>query len=400
MKKTFLVMLVLVFALGTALYAGGSELKVKFDKGLKLTSKDKAFALKIGGRIMSDWAFFSADEDIEEIAGPMKDGGEFRRARLYVSGTIYDKVEFKAQYDFAGGDADFKDVYIGIKKIAGGAGLRVGHFKEPFSLEELTSSKYITFMERSLPIEALGVPSRNTGFALHQASNRLSWGFGLFKDSDGYGTPEDNVYESAWAFTGRLAGTVWYDKDNHSLLHLGIGYTTRDSAEDEVRFRSRPEMHLSPERFVNTGHLAADGFDLMGLECALVYGPFSAQAEYFMNSVDMLEGDSVDFAGYYAYVSYFFTGESRPYKKGTFSRVKPGQNVVPGGGMGAWELALRYSAVDMNDGDVWGGEENNITLGLNWYLNPNTRIMWNYVSADVDEVGTVDAFMMRFQVDF
>ncbi|HPR64757.1 MAG TPA: porin [Thermoanaerobaculia bacterium] len=397
--KHFCIFFAQVIFLSGLMMAGGQDLTVSWDRGLKLTSEDKSFELKIGGRLQNDWTFFSADQSVEEISGNLEDGSEFRRAYLTIAGTMYGNIEFKAEYDFAGGDADFKDVYLGLKKVFGHAGLRIGHFKEPFSLEEQTSDNYITFLERAMPIEAF-VPSRNVGFMLHQADNRFTYGVGIFKDADDYGTPADNVSESTWAVTGRVAGTL-YDKDEgKSLLHLGLAYTSREPAGDSVRIRTRPEIHLMPSRLVDTHAMNADGFDVLGTEIALVQGPFSMQGEYMLASVDLMDGDSVDFTGYYVFVSYFLTGESRPYRKGSFDRVSPAQNFTPGGGSGAWEVALRYSSMDLNDGPVSGGKEDNLTLALNWYLNPNTRLMLNYVNADVTDVGTVDAFMMRFHVDF
>jgi len=398
MKKWFIGLPAVILMAGSLL-AGGTELSAKFDKGLKFSSKDKAFELKVGGRLQSDWTFFSADDDIEAKTGKLEDGHEFRRARLYIAGTLYGNIEFKAQYDFAGGDADFKDVYLGLKNVVGHAGLRIGHFKEPFGLEELTSSKYLTFLERAMPIEAFA-PSRNVGFALLKNDNRFSWGFGIFKDADDYGIPSDNVSESVWAYTGRIAGTVYYRDEGRSLLHLGLAYTSREPAGDSLRIRARPEMHLMPSRLVDTHAMDADGYDGIGTEIALVQGPFSVQGEYMMASADLIDGGSVDFTGYYVFASYFFTGESRHYKKGAFDRVSPSQNFTPGGGAGAWEVALRYSGIDLTDGPISGGEEDNLTLALNWYLNPNVRFMWNYVTADVTDVGNVDAFMMRFQIDF
>ena len=110
--------------------------KVFWDNGFKFESADKKFKLKLGGRIMNDWAWGDAGDDLPEFVS----GNEFRRARLFVSGDVYKYVTFKVQYDFAGGDVDFKDVYMGLKGLPFGT-LKVGHFKAPFSLEELTSSK-------------------------------------------------------------------------------------------------------------------------------------------------------------------------------------------------------------------------------------------------------------------
>jgi len=165
-----------------------TDFRVFWKEGLTFTTQDGNFKLKAGGRIQNDWLWISEDSDLKADVGEQEDGTEFRRARLYLSGLIYGNVEFKAQYDFAGGDADFKDVYIGLLDLPIG-NIRVGHFKEPFSLEELTSSNHITFLERALP-NALA-PSRNAGVMLYgtalAASNpRMTWALGVFRD-----TPDD-----------------------------------------------------------------------------------------------------------------------------------------------------------------------------------------------------------------
>lgn len=103
-------------------------------------------------------------------------------------------------------------------------------------------------------------------------------------------------------------------------------------------------------------------------------------------------------------LSYFLTGESRPYKKsaGCFDRVRPKKNFAWKGerGPGAWELAGRYSWLDLDDAAVDGGTLQDFTLGLNWHLNPNTRVMWNYIHANAEDQGDADIFGMRLQIDF
>jgi phosphate-selective porin OprO/OprP len=86
--------------------------------------------------------------------------------------------------------------------------------------------------------------------------------------------------------------------------------------------------------------------------------------------------DEPDFSGYYIYGSWFITGESRAYKGGKFARTKASN---------AWEVALRYSSIDLEDGDIGGGEEENWTVGLNYYVNPYLRFMLNYVAASADD---------------
>jgi len=376
--------------------ADPTDLRVFWKEGLNLVTLDGDFKLKIGGRLQTDWFFSSEDRDIKLDVGEQEDGVEFRRARIYFSGLIYENVEYKLQLDFEGGDADFKDAYLGLTDFPLGT-LRMGHFKEPFSLEELTSSKYITFLERALPNAF--APSRNTGLMLHKvvADERMTTAIGLFRDTDNYGEDQD---DGGYNVTGRITALPVYEDKGSCLLHIGAAYSHR-KPDDSYGFEASPEAHLADD-FVDTGAIAGDRVDIWGLEAAWVNGPFSVQSEYIMADAGRFTGSDVHLDGYYVQASYFLTGEHRNYKtsEAAFSRIKPMKNYSYKGGSGAWEVKARYSELDLNDSNITGGELDNISTGLNWYLNPNTRIMWDYVHADKDDVGQADMLMMRLQFDF
>lgn len=375
--------------------------KLYWKDGIKFDSKDGKFKMKFGGRLMNDHVFFSADQEVEDAVNDGEEivgGTEFRRARLYVSGTVYGRIGFKAQYDFAGGDADMKDVWLSLQKVGFLGDLKFGHFKEPFSLEELTSSKYITFMERSLPL--IFAPSRNTGIGIHNSpgEHRMTYALGIFRDTDDYAEYEGED----WSYTGRI--TALPVKNDNALIHVGAAFSVRDFTS--VRYRQRPEIHISP-RFVDTHEFDALGDTRLGLELAGVFGPFSLQGEWIQTKVDSAEMGDPTFDGYYVFASYYFTGESRSYKdkNGAFDRTKV-KNSVFAGGPGAWELALRYSSLNLNDAEVMGGEVSDVTVGLNWHLNNNTRFMLNYIMADLNDQadeyvgGNADIIGLRFQLDF
>jgi len=383
----------------------------QWSKGTRLSSNDKQTEIKFGGRVMIDLAWFDPSNRMKENLGEFPNSsGEFRRARLYVSGTIYGNVFFKAQYDFAGGDVDWKDVYLGLKKVPVVGNIRVGNQKVPFSLEELTSSKYITFMERALPVEAFA-PSRKLGIAVYNSEleGNLNWALMWFTGSDDYGDSKSALESS---FAGRVAWAVVNEDKGRDLIHLGVSLVYRDPLSDSARYRARPSAHLSPHRIVDSKSFGVDDAMLFGFEFAWVMDSLSVQLEwmYVSNNSNDDSGDP-NFMGGYVYVSYWLTGEHRPYKKGTFSRVKPSENLTADGGMGAWELALRYARVDLDDfpntrvegepvyGDVLTGAQN-ITFGVNWHWNPNTRMMFNYVWNDTDDVGGLNVFEIRFQIDF
>jgi phosphate-selective porin OprO/OprP len=381
-----------------------------WDNGLKFKSADGNFKMHIGGRIQTDWAYIDADDDLKEVFDDLEGhGAEFRRARLEIEATMWEYIIFKTQLDFAGADVEFKDVYIGMTDLPYVGSVVAGHQKEPFSLEELTSSKYITFMERSLP--NVFAPSRNLGIGVSNAvyDERLTWAAGLYEEVEDDEPFAFNDF-SDYNFSARITGLPWALNEEH-LLHLGLSYNHRFRSEEDnpLRFRQRPEAHLTDVRLVDTGPIPSDGANLINPEIALVYGPFSVQGEYthaFVSAKDDLDED-LDFSGFYVFASYFLTGEHRVYDEGAFGRVKPAVNFHPTkGGWGAWEVAARYSHLDLDDNAIQGGKEDDITFGLNWYLNPNTRWMFNYVYAMVDDIedldddGSANIFQTRLQVEF
>ncbi len=382
----------------------GNEVEPAPEASLSTLLADGDVTLKVFGRLLQDWTWATGGDD---GLYDTDDGVEFRAARIGVSGTVFDVVDYKAEYDFVGGDADFKDVLFsfatGIGKVS------VGNFKEPMSLEELTSSRFISFNERSL-MNAL-VPGRNTGIALSDSCDNFNWTFGIFRDSDDFGDdnntngPGDTEQDGEYAFTGRVTTAPIHEDDGERVLHLGLSYSLRGADDDMARFRSRPEAHLM-NRPVDTGVLAADGVNLGGLEVAYVQGPFSAQAEYFMAAVDAQSGGmDADYAGFYTEVTYFLTGERRNYKKsaGKFDRVKPNTNVQRGSfSGGAWQTGLRYSMLDLDDGPS-ADEISNITASLKWILNPNTRIALNLIQSDAESGAIEDdatIAILRFQADY
>jgi phosphate-selective porin OprO/OprP len=396
--------------------SSATDLRAFWKDGLRFETKDGAFKLRIGGRIQNDWAWFDQDEELKLAVADEQDGTEFRRARIRLDGQIYDNLFYRAQFDFAGSDGQgkFKDVYMGLKNIPYVGTLKIGHFKEPFGLEQLTSDNYLTFLEYGLP--DVFTPARNLGVSVSNSAfdKRLAWAAGLFKQTDDFPSFNDSDEDQGYVVTARLTGLPWYADEGRKLLHLGLAYSHRNPDGAPVRYRQRPESHLA-NRYLDTNGAAgyrlidarADDIDLWGLEWALVLGPFSLQSEYMTSMVETTFGGDFDFDGYYVYGSYFLTGENRRYKldSGKFDRIKPTRNFSFGedGGWGAWEVAVRYSTLDLNDGIIRGGQEDNWTLGLNWYLTPNSRMMLNYVMADIEHdlyEGDLNIFQTRFQIDF
>jgi phosphate-selective porin OprO/OprP len=391
--------------------------------------------LTLGGRLMWDSVVWSGVEETQEGAfcfAP-ENGTEIRRARLFASGLVYSRMRFKFELDFAGAkevvseveiDSEgrvtgtktetvsqiaLKDAYVELDRIAGDASLRIGHFKEPFLLNELTSSKYIAFLERA-SVEAFA-PSRNSGGMLlgELAGGRVGWQAGAFLSTDDRGS---KVGDDGYSFGARLTGLVIGEQKSERLLHLGGSVNYRVPEGDFVRFRSRPEIHLS-DRLVDTGAVGAKSVLLLGAELAGVIGPAHFTGEYVTAGVSgrggggRSVGGDADFSGFYVQAGYFLTGEHRMYAEGAWVRNKPKANFLENGGIGAWEVLARYSSLDLNDADagIEGGGMKDITIGLNWYLHASARVMLDYVMSTVEdaggsEVGRADACAVRCQLDF
>jgi phosphate-selective porin OprO/OprP len=181
-----------------------------------------------------------------------------------------------------------------------------------------------------------------------------------------------------------------------------------------LRYRQRPESHLAPY-LANTGTtIPTNDIDLINPELAVVWGPASFQAEYTRSFVRGDDGTkNSNFWGAYAQLSYFLTGEHRNYElgSGSFGRVKPNVNFNPAkGDWGAFEVATRYSYLDLNDKFVRGGKMWDITAAINWHLFPNARLSLNYVHSELDNLlispdpddvdGNADLVQARFQLDF
>ncbi len=375
---------------------GNSNVTVNTKGKFTVKTDDGDFKFRLGGRIQTDAASY-AEDGLRQ-----NDGTELRRVRLFAQGTLWHDWNYKLQYDFTGsGINGLQDAYIdysGFKPVS----IRVGHFKEPFGLQNITSSKYVAFTERAL-ISAFS-PGRNIGVQLGSHGKNWSLKAGLFgqgRDGAVADNDEGMGVSARGTFSPKLAETT--------RLHLGAAISYRNTGSiDKVRFRERPESHVTNQRLVDTGSINADDFTRFGLEAALISGPFSLESEYNYLDLNRVNNAMPDlgFSGYYVQGSWFITGESIPYnaEKGTFG--KPHLNSIVGkGGMGAWQLALRFSSLDLTDADINGGEEQNLTIGLNWYTTPNIRLSANYVNVLNINGGPAagdepDAFQVRAQVEF
>ncbi len=320
-------------------------------------------ATEINAAFMFDYSL-SDGNTRNSLENSSQFNSEIRRARLDLKHRLNNDWSTKLQisYDEEESSSEMGDAYIRYKGWQN-LQLTMGKFKEPFGLENMTSSKNTTFLERSMASNGFG-PGKNKGFMLSATPGDTTWSF-AFVDLE---AEEDD--SAPYAVTAR---TTWSAiSSSQQTLHLGLSGSLRILDGEEFEIDEHAELHTL-EKVIESGEIATDQLQLSAIEMAWVDGPFSLQSEYMiadLQAVDSSENVMMD--GYYLQASYFLTGESRAYKNGAFSTIKPKSKE------GAWELTLRYSVLDTTQATD-GSELQTTTLGVNYYYDKNIRLMGNLI---------------------
>lgn len=368
-------------------------------KGAPEFTSESGWSFKPRGRLQYDVGWVEAPKGNTDPG--LGFGNEVRRARLGVEGDIPGGFGYKFELDFADG-VEITDAILTYED--GDFGATVGQHNNFQSLEELTSSRFISFMERAAFTDAFGF-ERRVGASGEFPSGALLVQAGVFTDN--IADLESDENNSAGA-DGRV---VFSPKLGETQLHFGGSLHYRDlgDAASSVRYRQRPFVHTTDTRFIDTGSIGTDSETGYGVEAALVSGRFHAAAEGFWQKVSRSGLADPIFFGGYAEAGYFLTqGDSRGYKGGTFDRVKPA-NGFEKGGIGAVQVNVRYDYLDLVDQGIIGGQQNAYALSLIWTPTAYTRLMANYARLEYDMAALtaagdadygVDVFGMRAQIDF
>jgi len=414
-----------------------SSVKFKFAPGdehlLQLESTNGLFKFFVGGRAQIDavWARTS-----DAVAAPTTRGGigrvddavNFRRARFDFGGTFYKNIDFLMEFDFintfnaerngaplAANTPVPTDLYVTFREIPYIGNLRIGNQKPPIAFEHIVSSRFLPFMERSLGFDAF-VENQNNGFEPGVLTFNTymeehgTWALGVFKNTRSiFGW---NVGDGEYDVTGRVTYLPVYENEGEQLVHVGVGASHRDFDDDFDRIRARTLIRNGPailHNIVAEVRTLGSSRDQVVPELAMVWGPLTIQAEYYavwindarvpVDTAPRRDVGTAYFQGAYAQVLYFLTGEHDRYdrKRGAFGRVIPnspfrGFGACCGGcedatacdttecGTGAWQIGVRYSYLDLDNKIIRGSTVHDVTLGLNWFLNPYMKWQWNYTA--------------------
>ena len=427
--------------------------KFKFKPGdehlLQMETANGLFKFFVGGRLQIDGAWMRTNDAVQAPRekggiGKADDAANFRRARFDFGGTFYKNIDFLMEFDFintvnaerSGAPLPVNtpvptDLWVTFKDIPFAGNIRVGNMKPPISFEHLTSSRFLNFMERSLAFDAF-IENQNNGFepgimAFDTAmEERATWALGVFKNTRSiFGW---NVGDGEYDVTARVTALPIYENDGEFLVHVGIAASHRDLDDDQERMRARLMVRDGPailHNIVAEARLLGDSRDTVAPEFVVVWGPWTFQSEYYrawvnnaaapVDSKTPRNYGTLQFQGGYAEILYFLTGEHRHYdkKRAAFGRVTPNQNYRGFGmseeetesGIGAWQIGVRYSFLDLDNKGFRGSTCQDITVGLNWFLNPYMKWQFNYTqlfrdAPDSKNSGWVSGLGTRLAFDF
>jgi phosphate-selective porin OprO and OprP len=361
--------------------------------------QNDALNFKVRGRIYEDYVF----QDVDRAAGAdfSASSSRLRTARIGVEGTYGAQWGYKVEINFPGrGETyEWEDVMLEYKPNDM-TSVVVGNFKT-VSLENITSSRYITFMERGPFNDLLDIGRVATAMV---KVNDVNWTAAASVSGNSFNSSD--VANGDERRSVQFRGTFAPIDSDSTKVHLGAWARWRDGG-DEAAFNYRVRNNTNfGDRYTATGGIGAKDVTY-ALEGAVVHGPLSVQAEWAQIQVDRVgAGQDPDLNTFYVFASFFPTGETRRYSAsaGEFSRVKI-NNPTTAGGFGALELAVRYDSADLSDLPVvaTAGEYSAWTVGATWYPIPYVRFMANYTKAENDGrtlANDVDVDTLQFRAQF
>lgn len=384
--------------------ADSSEMKASFSDGIRWESADKRHAFAVTGRIQVDYRKFGGNDAL------LADTFDARTVRLGASGKFWDYYSFDVTADLgplaANSNLDVAWINTAWWKPVQ---LRVGQFKMPMSIDQLTSSRFIDFHERSIMNDF--IPGKERGVMLHgEPTKGLFYGVAISTGQGKNNNETNNIVDSNDYLARIGVNIAEFVGQKNAVYHLAAAYSTGDlpaSTTLSARTEGRGISFFASQAFLGTDTTRQREL----LEASVAYGPFKAQSEYLRTNFSG-SGYDKDIKAWYASLGWLITGEryADSYNAGAYGRIKPSSNFSPkGGGWGALEAAIRYSDFDAKDFSILAAGATNPgtgvviptltsgavslqptngasawSVGLKWITTPNTRFSINYIRTKFD----------------
>lgn len=374
-----------------ALKASSTKVTPSWSGAPRFENKDAGWSFKPRGRIMLDAGVVSNPEDALQTRN-LGFNTRVRRARLGAEGTIPGGFAYKLEVDFANGQVGFGDVTLSYAPQGRPFEVTLGNFETLNGLEQISSSRFISFLERAAFNEAF-INTRRLGVAATWKKDDLRWSAGLFAAH----SIDSGLDNDGWIAASRL---TFAPKIGDDQLHFGASVQHREfqsnnagasstssgapSTNQLARYRARPFSQLTDVRFVDTGAFAARSDTILGIEALGIFGPVHLTGEAQWTFVDayapgsrtgddpldafpaatqlVAQGDP-GFFGAYAEAGWYLTGETRGYRNGLWDRTKV-LKPFSKGGWGALQVNGRVDWLDLDSRSLKNGFANNFSTGV------------------------------------
>lgn len=382
---------------------------------LMFSSTDNRFRYWFDNRVYFDGAVYSIRDDYGDEGNKIGNGVNIRRMRFAIKAIIWGHWGAEIDFDFGNNAVDIKDAYV--RYIGKNWQIKAGNFREPFSIETMTTSRYITFLER--PYSTEQAPSRHMGVAYKMFFNKIFFEAGVFSSNIANDLIRDQNKSkgtnAGWSVTGRFA---WAPiKKDRMVLHLGVAGSYRTpkiqeigDPENSFRYGENAETEINRKKYIDTDWMEdCQTKILLGTEAAYAVNNFRVQGEWIMTRIqkdknEVPEGeDKVKLGGFYVMGAWLINNADYYYNMSDaeFSNIDFRNNKK-----GAFEVALRYSFMDANtfkDGEktpyLPGGSGETYTVGLSYYFNYNVKLMLNYAYVNHDRWADGKGKYTTFNVD-
>jgi phosphate-selective porin OprO/OprP len=378
-----------------------AQSKVRMPNGrLTVVSADGDFSLALRATVQFDAAYFSQGRNPPNV--DLNSGTNFRRAQFGLVGTLFRDWSYNFTYDFGGSGTENRGYvyrayieYDGLAPVA----FRAGAFSAFDSMEDATGGANLALMERPTAVtiaRSIGAGSGREGAEVFAQGDdylvSVALTGGKTTDAATFDEQQAIVGRAAWLAVDR-SGVKWLlNMDATHVFRFGDG--APGISPNPIDLSAGPELSVDGSKTVDTGALDARDATEFGMETALNLGRLFGQGGWFHYDVTRRSAvPSPSFHGWYGMATWSLSGETRPYDPTTASfhglipEAPLGKN-----GFGAWEVAARYSSMDLDfmpftgasAGGVAGGVQNVWSVGLNWYPNPTVRFMLDYDNIQVN----------------
>ena len=366
---------------------------------LVFQNKEQNYKFWFDIRVQGDAAvFFGYDKNLTEIGNGML----MRRTRFAVKAQLDKNWYGELDTDWTSGTPEIKDAYIaftGVKNLE----IKAGNFKENFSIQRNTTSRYLQFMER--PMVTYLAPSRHMGINVKYSLPALWASAGVFgpalEDAETQTAIEDGNkdygLDCGLSYTGKIVYRPLH-KMKDASLHIGAAVSYRNpktSSTDgynAVRYSTRNTTAINRKKFLDTDAIQylnnelAWTFELAGHYKGLRYeGAYIARKPFVDEAKwEAKVGAAPEFTpawGWYVQAGYLLFGGNQNYDAGgaKYTRTNNGKS------WGDIELCARVEYCDFNISKyVMGGSAYAYSLGLNFHVTRNVKFVINYQYNDND----------------